>query len=269
MVRPLGFLVGLGFITALVLAIFTTPLSNEVNVAHEIHKHPRHLKLASDGMLPHWDKAQLQRGMQVYREVCSACHSLNLVAFRNIEELGYTEGQVKSFAKGFQVPSINPDTGETATRDGVSSDHFPAPYPNEVAARAANNNALPPDLSLITKAREGGKDYVYSLLTGYQNPPANLPEELKPGVGLHYNPYFANLNLAMAPPLTKGQVTFADGSPNDVEHMAQDVSAFLVWTAEPRLVKRVQVGYAAFLFLLIFTVLAYLSYRNIWADKKH
>src|SRR3546814_10426731 len=134
--------------------------------------------LASDGiLLPHWDKAQLQRGMQVYREVCSACHSLNLVAFRDIQDLGYTEGQVKTFAKGFQVPSINPDTGEPATRDGMPSDYFPSPYANEVAARAANNNALPPDLSLITKAREGGKDYIYSLLTGFQNPPKNLPAE--------------------------------------------------------------------------------------------
>lgn len=219
--------------------------------------------------MPHWDLAQLQRGMQVYKEVCSACHSLNLVAFRNIQDLGYTEGQVKTFAKGFQVPSINPDTGEPATRDGLPSDYFPAPYANDVAARAANNNALPPDLSLITKAREGGKDYVYSLLTGYQNPPANLPKELRPGTGLHYNPYFPNLNLAMAKPLSDGQVTYADGTKATVDQMAKDVTAFLVWTAEPKLVKRVQVGWAVIGFLLIFTVLTYLSYRNIWADKKH
>ncbi|AMG74504.1 MULTISPECIES: cytochrome c1 [Sphingopyxis] len=270
MVRPLGFLVGLGFIAALVLAILTTPLTNEPNASHEFHKHPKHLKLASDGLVPHWDKAQLQRGMQVYKEVCSACHSLNLVAFRNIQDLGYTEGQVKSFAKSYDnIPSINPDTGEPATRTGLPSDHFPAPYANEVAARAANNNALPPDLSLITKAREGGKDYIYSLLTGFQNPPANLPKELRPGTGLHYNPYFANLNLAMAPPLADGQVTYADGTKATVDQMASDVTAFLVWTAEPKLVKRVQVGWGAFIFLLIFSTLTYLSYRNIWADKEH
>jgi len=269
MVRPLGFLVGLGFIVALLCAIVTTPLSNEPQAVHEFHKHPRHLALSSDGLFPHWDKAKLQRGLQVYKEVCSACHSLNHVALRDVAELGYTEGQVKTFAKGFQVPSINPDTGEPATRDGLPSDRFPAPYANEVAARAANNNALPPDLSLITKAREGGKDYVYSLLTGFQNPPANLPKELQPGTGLHYNPYFANLNLAMAPPLADGQVTFADGAPNDVKAMASDVTAFLVWTAEPKLVQRVRVGWAAFLFLSIFSILAYLSYRNIWADKEH
>ncbi|MBB5706147.1 cytochrome c1 [Sphingopyxis panaciterrulae] len=269
MVRPLGFLVGLGFIVALLCAIVTTPLSNEPQAAHAFHKEARHLPLSSDGLFPHWDKAKLQRGLQVYKEVCSACHSLDHVALRDVAELGYTEGQVKTFAKGFQVPSINPDTGEPATRDGLPSDHFPAPYANEVAARAANNNALPPDLSLITKAREDGKDYVYSLLTGFQNPPANLPKELQPATGLHYNPYFANLNLAMAPPLTDGQVTFADGSPNDVKAMASDVTAFLVWTAEPKLVQRMRVGWAAFLFLSIFSILAYLSYRNIWADKEH
>ncbi|MBL8651002.1 MAG: cytochrome c1 [Sphingopyxis sp.] len=269
MVRPLGFLVGLGFITALVLAILTTPLSNEENVAYSFHKQPRPLALSSDGLVPHWDKQQLQRGLQVYKEVCSACHSLHLVAFRDVGALGYSEGQVKTFAKGFQVPSVNPDTGEPATRDGLPSDYFPSPYANDVAARAANNNALPPDLSLITKAREGGKDYIYSLLTGFQNPPKNLPTELKPGPGLHYNPYFANLNLAMAPPLAPNQVTYADGTKATVDQMAKDVSAFLVWTAEPKLVKRVQVGWASVLFLIMFSVLTYLSYRNIWADKKH
>lgn len=269
MVRPLGFLVGLGFIAALVLAIFTTPLSNEPNVANSFVKQPRTLKLASDGVVPHWDIAQLQRGMQVYKEVCSACHSLNLVAFRDIEALGYTEGQVKSFAKGFQVSSINPDTGEPATRDGLTSDYFPAPYPNDVAAAAANGNAIPPDLSLITKARENGKNYVYSLLSGYQNPPANLPQSLQPGPGLHYNPYFPNLNLAMAKPLADDQVTYADGTKASVDQMSKDVTAFLVWTAEPKLVKRVQVGWAVLLYLLGFTALTYLSYRNIWADKEH
>lgn len=269
MVRPLAFIVGLGFVAALVLSIFTTPLSNEPNSAKGFLKDPRTLALSSDGLVPHWDLQQLQRGMQVYREVCSACHSLNLVAFRNIEDLGYTEGQVKTFAKSFQVPSINPDTGEPDTREGLPSDYFPAPYANDVAAAAANGNAIPPDLSLITKAREGGKDYIYSLLAGYQDPPANLPKELQPSMGLHYNPYFPNLALAMAPPLVEDQVTYADGTKASVDQMAKDVTAFLVWTAEPKLVKRVQVGWAVLLYLLGFTVLAYLSYRNIWANKKH
>lgn len=269
MVRPLAFIVGLGFITALVLAIFTTPLKNEPNVAYSFVKEPRKLALASDGIAPHWDKQQLQRGMQVYREVCSACHSLNLVAFRNIADLGYTEGQIKTFAKSFQVPSVNPDTGEAATRDGLPSDYFPAPYANDVAAAAANGNAIPPDLSLITKAREGGKDYIYSLLSGYQDPPANLPKELQPSGTLHYNPYFPNLNLAMAQPLFDDQVTYADGTKATVDQMSKDVTAFLVWTAEPKLVKRVQVGWAVLLYLLGFTALAFLSYRSIWANKEH
>lgn len=269
MVRPLGFLVGLGFIAALVGAILTTPWASEPNAVHEFHKHPKHLSLASDGPFGKFDLQQVQRGMQVYKEVCSACHSLNLVSFHSITDLGYTEAQAKAFAKQFDVPSINPDTGEPSTTKGSISDHFPSPYPNEVAARAANNNALPPDLSLITKAREGGKDYIYSLLTGFQNPPANLPKDLQPGTGLHYNPYFANLNLAMAPPLSDGQVTYADGTKASVDQMAKDVSAFLVWTAEPKLTARLSAGWAALIFLFIFTGLTYMSYRTVWADKKH
>ena len=137
----------------------------------------RTLRLASDGPFGKFDKRQLQRGFQVYSEVCSACHSLKLVSFRDLKGLGYNEAEIKKIASDWktQVPSINPDTGEAATRKALPSDNFPAPFANEVAARAANNNALPPDLSLITKAREGGAAYVYSLLTGYREP-ARLPE---------------------------------------------------------------------------------------------
>ncbi len=184
------------------------------------HKHPKHLALASDGAFGKFDKAQLQRGYQVYKEVCSACHSLKYVAFRNLAELGYDESQVKAEAASWQVPGIDPNTGEATTRAGLPTDYFPSPYPNDVAARAANNNAVPPDLSLITKARHDGAAYVYSLLTGYQNQPAALvqavPRYEDARRACIYNPYFANLNLAMAPPLTAdGQVTFADGSPSD------------------------------------------------------
>ena len=269
MVRPVAMLVGLGFIVALVLAIFTTPLKNETNVMYSFVKHPREVALPSNGPLGEFDQAQLQRGMKVYKEVCSACHGISLVAFRSITDLGYDEGQIKTFANGFQVASINAETGEPATRPAMAADQFPSPYPNDVAARAANNGAVPPDLSLITKAREGGADYIYSLLSGYQNPPANLPKELQPGPGLNYNPYFPNLNLAMANPLIEGSVTFDDGTPATVDQMAKDVTAFLVWTAEPTLAKRHSAGLAVILFLLMFTTLAYLSYRTVWADKKH
>src|SRR6476660_3061082 len=144
--------------------------------AEEFHVEPRALHLKSDGPFGTFDKVQLQRGFQVYSEVCSACHSLKLVSFRELKELGYNDAEIKKIASDWktQVPSINPDTGEAATRKALPSDNFPPPFANEVAARAANNNALPPDLSLITKAREGGARYVYSLLSGYQNQPAEL-----------------------------------------------------------------------------------------------
>ncbi len=160
------------------------------------------------------------------------------------------------------MPSINPDTGEAATRKALPSDSFPPPFPNEVAARAANNNALPPDLSLITKAREGGAAYVYSLLTGFTEPAGYRNEkgevllqkfpDAKTPPNLHFNPYFANLNIAMPPPLmTNGQVTYADGTPATVDQMARDVAAFLVWTAEPNLEARHAAGVAVVIFLLI------------------
>ncbi len=238
---------------------------------HEFHKTPKELHLASDGPFGRFDKQQLQRGFQVYSEVCSACHSMKYVAFRDLEQLGYTEAEVKAIAASKQVPGVDPNTGEANSRPGLATDFFPSPYPNDIAARAANNNAVPPDLSLMTKARHDGAAYVYSLLTGYANQPAELikkfPDSKTPN-GLHYNPYFANLNLAMAPPLTDGQVTFADGSPNTVDAMAKDVAAFLTWTAEPTLDKRKQTGWPVLGFLIFATVLSYLAYRNIWAEKK-
>jgi ubiquinol-cytochrome c reductase cytochrome c1 subunit len=240
-------------------------------VEHEFHKEPKEVSYASDGPLGKFDRQQLQRGFQVYKEVCSACHSLRLVAFRNLEDIGYNEDEVKAIAANWSigVPDADPNTGEMTTRPGLPADKFPKPFANDIAARAANNNAIPPDLSLITKAREGGAPYIYSLLTGYTNPPANLPEANQPGPGLHYNPYFANLNLAMAPPLAaEDQVSYSDGTKASVDQMAKDVSAFLIWTAEPKLEARHQAGWAVLAFLLIATILAYLSYRTIWADVK-
>ncbi|MCB2079624.1 MAG: cytochrome c1 [Novosphingobium sp.] len=238
-------------------------------VEAEFHHHPKHLSLSSDGPFGKFDKQQLQRGFQVYKEVCSACHSLNHVAFRDLTALGYNEDEVKAIAAGFTVPGVDPNTGEASTRPGMPTDYFPKPFANDIAARAANNNAVPPDLSLMTKARHDGSAYVYSLLTGYQDPPANLPAENRPGQGLHYNPYFPNLNLAMAPPLTgEGQVSYGDGTKATVDQMSKDVSAFLTWTAEPKLDKRKQTGWPILGFLLFATILGYMAYRNIWADKK-
>ena len=272
MVRFLGFLVGLGFVAVAAWSLLWGAIAYigdppEQTAEQRYHLHPRDIAYSFDGPLGRFDRQQLQRGFQVYKEVCSACHALGQVAFRNLHELGYTEAEVRAIADQWQiqVPTVNPDTGEPATRKAIPADRFPSPYANETAARAANNNALPPDLSLMTKAREGGTAYIHSLITGYRNPPADheVPQ------GLHYNPYFANLNIAMPPPLTAdGQVTYADGTAATVDQMAEDVSAFLTWAAEPELESRRAAGWWVLVFLVFMTVLAYFAYQNIWATVK-
>jgi len=282
-VRSIALLVGSGFALAATISLgsgiaayyATPPLPL---AADEFHLEPKELTLASDGPFGRFDKAQVQRGLQVYTEVCKGCHSLNFVAFRDIKALGYTDNEVKAFAAQWDVPSINPDTGEPATRKGIPSDHFPAPFPNETAARANNNNALPPDLSLIAKSREGGPSYIYSLLTGYTNQAGYRNEkgaelltefpDAKTPPNLHFNPYFANLNLAMPPPLKGGEITYADGTPNTLDQEAKDVAAFLAWTAEPKLEARHATGLSVTIFLLVATILAYLAYQNVWASAK-
>ena len=283
MIRLFSYAAGAILTLVLMISLFGTVKEAIVSPAeetaeHEYHREAKELKLASDGPLGKFDRAQLQRGLQVYTEVCAACHGINLVSFRDLSALGYNEGQIKAFAGSgnfwkIEVPSINPDTGEAATRKAIPTDRFPAPYLNDTAARSANNNALPPDLSLIAKAREGGAAYTYSLLTGYEEQPAELIKHFpaaKTPDGLYYNPYFANLNLAMPPPLVSdGQVTYGEGSPpSTVDQMAKDVSAFLVWTAEPKLENRHRTGIVVVIFLLFATVLGYLSYQNIWAQAK-
>jgi ubiquinol-cytochrome c reductase cytochrome c1 subunit len=278
MIRILSILVGLFFTVALAwsfgngaVTAITEPAAPTAE--HEFHRHPKDLDLASNGVFGKFDKQQLQRGFQVYKEVCSACHSLRLVAFRDLKQLGYNDDEVKAIAAGFTVPGLDPNTGEINTRPGLATDYFPKPFANDIAARAANNNAVPPDLSLMTKARHDGAAYVYSLLTGYQDQPAKLLKEFpdaKTPEGLYYNPYFANLNLAMAPPISAdGQVTYKDGTKSTVDQMSKDVSAFLVWSAEPKLEKRHQTGWPVLGFLLFATVLGNLAYRNVWRNTKH
>jgi len=275
MLRFLAGLVGLGFVSALFIAFVMPREKVEPSAAHEYHLPEKEVKFSFDGPLGTYDRQQLQRGFQVYKEVCSACHSMKLVAFRDLEEIGFSKPEVKAIAKQWpvEVPSINPDTGEAATRKAIPSDYFPSPYANETAARAANNNALPPDMSLLAKAREGGPHYIYSIITGYQSQPADLLKrfpDAKTPTGLHYNPYFANLNIAMPPPLVAdGQVTYSDGTKASVDQMAQDVSAFLMWAAEPKLENRHRTGTAVLIYLIIATAFAYGAYRNIWRDKKH
>ncbi|MGE3691287.1 MAG: cytochrome c1 [Novosphingobium sp.] len=270
MIRILSILVGIGFALALawsflweVVGTSQEGLPNTVEA--NFHKHPKHLSLASDGMFGKFDRQQLQRGFQVYQEVCAACHSLRHVAYRDLKQLGYTDAEVKAIATKAQIPVYDRNTGEVKSHAGLPTDYFPPVI--------YGGQGSPPDLSLITKARHGGASYVYSLLTGYQNQPADLlakfPDAKTPD-GLHYNPYFANLNIAMQPPLSEGQVTYGEGNPKaTVDQMAKDVSAFLVWTAEPELEKRHQTGWPVLAFLLFATVLAYLAYRNVWANEKH
>ncbi len=271
MVRFIGVAAGLVFVVALLIGALMPREEVVPDPVKAIHLYPRDPGFAHDGPLGlgvfgTFDRAQLQRGYQVYKEVCAACHSMQRVAFRNLADIGFSEAEVKALAKAAEVPSIDPATGEAATRPALPSDKFPKPYPNEVAARAANNNALPPDLSLIVKARPDGQSYLYSLLTGYDRP---VPKGHEVPEGLHFNPYFHSVNIAMAKPLNDGQVEYADGTNASVDQMAKDVTAFLRWAAEPELESRRQTGVATMIFLGILTLLAFLTYRRVWAGIPH
>ncbi|WP_170002234.1 cytochrome c1 [Pseudopontixanthobacter vadosimaris] len=277
MIRIIGILAGLFFALGVLWSFATGAFTaategfGEETAEHAFHEYPAELDLASDGVLGTWDVPQLQRGFKVYQEVCSACHGLKFVAFRDLADLEYTEAEIKAIAAQFQVPGVDPDTGEAVMRAAGPTDYIPSPYPNAVAAAAANNNAIPPDLSLITKARHDGPAYVYSLLTGYSAIPEELKEEFpdfSTPPGLYYNRYFPNLNLAMAPPLTSaGQVAYEGGSPT-IEQMSEDVAAFLTWTAEPTMAKRKSIGWPVLGFLLFATILAWLAKKQIWSGIK-
>lgn len=232
-----------------------------------------------------YDKGQLQRGFKVYRESCAGCHSMELVPFRMLEDLGYSEGQVRTVASEYQVQDGPNADGEMFERAGIPSDTFPSPFPNVEAAAAANNGAAPPDFSLIAKARtvergfplfvfdiftqyaEGGPDYIYNLLTGYTE---DVPEGIEVPEGAYYNPHFiAGPALAMPPPLSDGAVAYDDGAPETVDQYARDVSAFLMWAAEPHLEERKQTGFQVMAFLILFAGLVYLTKRKIWNGVAH
>lgn len=270
MVRYLGFLVGLVFVFVLVVGALLPREASTPDPLQAIHIAPENVSWQQDdvfglGILGTYDRAQLQRGYQVYKEVCAACHGMDLVHFRDLGKIGFSEAEVKALAKAADVPDIDPDTGEETTRPGLPSDHFPSPYPNDVAAAAANNNAAPPDLSLIVKARPGGTKYIYSLLTGYDR---QIPLGLEVPDGLHFNPYFPSVNLAMPRPISDDQVDYADGTAATTEQMAMDVTAFLQWASEPELEIRRRAGVAVVAFLAILSFLAYLSYQRIWMRVK-
>lgn len=219
-----------------------------------------------DGFFGTYDRAALQRGFQVYKEVCSACHSMNLLAYRNLGEPGgpeFNEAEVKAIAASVEVTDPLPnEQGEMFQRPGIPSDKFKSPFPNEQAAKAANNGAAPPDLSLMAKARPAGANYIYALLTGYADPPADFALS----EGLNYNKYFPGHQIAMAPPLAPDAVSYTDGTQATVEQMAADVTEFLMWAAEPKLEERKRIGFQAILFLIVATGVFYAVKRKVWAD---
>jgi len=215
-----------------------------------------------EGPFATFDPAARQRGFQVYKEVCSACHSMNLMHYRDLADIGFSEDQVKAIAAGVQVQDGPNDSGDMFERPGRPYDTFKPPFANDQAARASNNGALPPDLSLIVKAREGGPDYVYGILTGFGDPPPGM----KMMDGMNYNKYFAGHQIAMPPPLTADRVTYADGTKATIEQEAHDVVTFLAWAAEPKLEVRKRVGTKVLIFLLGLSGLLYAVKRKVWRD---
>lgn len=234
-------------------------------IAAEDQLPAKQLDWSFDGFTGTFDRQSIQRGFKVYKEVCSACHSLKRIAFRNLKEVGFSPEEVKSLAAGYQIADGPDDQGEMFMRPGKESDRFPLVFANDNAARAANGGALPPDMSLIVKARHDGANYIYSLLTGYQNAPEGV--EMLPTQ--HYNPYFPGGKIAMPAPLLKeGQVEYADGTVATVEQMSKDVVNFLQWAAEPEMEERKRMGIGVMTFLAIFSFFFFFAYKNIWRRVK-
>ncbi len=217
------------------------------------------------GIIGYLDRESVQRGYKVYKEVCAACHSMKRVAFRNLKDIGFSEEEVKQIASSYQVKDGPNDLGDMFERNGMPSDYFVAPFHNKEAAAAANHSVAPPDLSLIIKARHDGANYVYSLLTGYQD--GEHSED-----GLYTNPYFPAGKLAMAPPLSAGLVQYDNDKQATVEHMAYDVVNFLQWAAEPELEHRHKLGLKVISYFVVLTILFILTNNKLWQNlykKKH
>ena len=210
------------------------------------------------------DRASAQRGFQVYKEVCSACHAMRQLSYRNLMDLGLSEAQVREIAATFTVTDGPNDEGQMFERPGRVPDRFRRPFPNEQAARAANNGAYPPDLSVMTKARQGGADYIHALLTGYVDPPAGVTVM----EGMNYNPWFAGGQIAMGPVLNEDQIDYADGTKATIDQMSRDVTTFLAWAAEPEMESRRAMGVKVLIFLAILGGLVYATKRRVWADVK-
>ncbi len=244
-------------------------VTGAVAIAAGTTPHPPKKQWHFQGPFGTYDRAAAQRGYQVYQEVCAACHSLSLLAYRNLTELGLTENQVKDLIKDIQVPDLN-DDGAPIDRPARPSDRFKKPFPNMAAAAAANNGKAPPDLSVIAKARENGPDYLYALLTGYVPYDKLTPEQIKAfdvKKDDNFNTYFPGHKIAMAPPLADDKVTYADGTKATLSQEASDVVEFLAWASEPHMESRKRTGVRVILFLLALAGLMYAVKRMVWSDK--
>jgi ubiquinol-cytochrome c reductase cytochrome b/c1 subunit len=269
------------FAAALVLAAASLTVSMPASAAEQVIPPELHWSFA--GPFGRYDQAQLQRGFKIYREVCSACHSMNLLSFRNLADPGgpgFSEAQVKQIASEYKIKDTD-DQGNEIERAGRPADHFPAPFPNEKAAKAANGGVAPPDMSTLAKARgytrgfpwfvsdiftqyhEEGPDYIAAILKGFRDPP---PKGFKLPPGGHYNVYFPGHNIAMPPPLTDGQVKYDDGSPETLQQYSQDVAAFLMWASEPHLNQRKRVGFQVMIYLIVLSGLLYFTKKKIWHE---
>ncbi|MDH4385685.1 MAG: cytochrome c1 [Caulobacter sp.] len=255
-------------------------------------KHPYDIAFSFEGPFGKFDQGQLQRGYKVYREVCAACHSMKLLSFRNLGDKGgpfydakyknpNDNPYVKALAAELEVPDIDTETGDAVTRPALPADRFPSPYKNDYAARAGNGGALPPDLSVIAKGREGGPEYLASYLLGYEAPPKGLTVP----TGQYYNTYFpGDVSagwagdkhtpppggfVAMGPQLEDDKVTFDDGTKSTARQQAEDVAAFMMWAAEPKMEERKEAGFAVIIYLVLFAGLLYASYRRVWRNESH
>lgn len=224
--------------------------------------HPEAQDWHFSGLFGTFDTAAVQRGLQVYLEVCASCHSLDQVAYRNLHELGFNEDEVKAIAAEYEVTDGPNEEGDMFERPARPSDRFVAPFANENAARASNNGALPPDLSLQVKAHPGGADYIFALLSGFKD----APDDVEMGDGMNYNPYFSGGQIAMAPPLFEDSVEYSDGTKATIEQMAHDVTNFLHWAAEPEMEDRKRVGWKVVLFLIVMSAILYAAKRKTWSN---
>ena len=238
--------------------------SNQKIEAGENNKELLKVDWSFKGLFGKFDRASLQRGYQVYTEVCASCHSMKLLSYRNLAEKGgpeFSEDQAKAIASNFELRDGPNSDGEMFTRSAKLSDKFIKPYQNIEEAKALNGGAYPPDMSVLVKARSGGADYIYSVLLGYDDPPSDVTID----DGVYYNTYMTGNKIMMSKPLSEGLVEYTDGTKATEEQMAKDVTTVLAWAAEPHLEARHRIGFKAILYLIILTILAYFSMKKIWS----